>query len=94
MNPWTPQAILEGWPIPSFLFLVYSWKGRHREVQQLAQSSHSKLAASMKVETLCFPMPLAVCKKAELTVGSGPEPRRQELEKQSQNLRPVWEPRG
>ena len=60
----------------------------------ICPKSHNKLAAGMKVETLCFPMPLAVCKKAELAVGSGPEPRRQELEKQSQNLRPVWEPQG
>lgn len=36
----------------------------------------------MEVESLCFPMPLAVHRKAELAVGSGPEPRRQELEKQ------------
>lgn len=43
--------------------------------------SHSTLAAGMSVETLCFPMPLAVDRKAELAVGSGPEPRRQELEK-------------
>ena len=43
---------------------------------------HSKLTAGMEIETLFFPMPQAAYKKVEHHMGLGPEPRRQELQKQ------------